>query len=145
MPKTFLFSEAKHCENCNAVLPPEYDGSVCQSCAELLLFQDVKDFIRSGDYNEYDVSQYFNIPLAQVRKWIREGRIQYKEDSLNNITLHCQICGIQILFGTMCPKCMKAQNVSGSSSIFPAFESGNMRHLQIANVGGANKKNPSQN
>jgi len=140
LPKTFSFSEAKHCENCNAVLPPEYTGSICQSCAEFLLFQEVKSFIRSGDYNEYDVSQYFNIPLSQVRKWIREGRIQYKEDSLNNITLHCQICGTQILFGTVCTKCMKTQNVSGNSALQPAFENGNMRHLQIANLGGTSKK-----
>lgn len=142
MPKTFSFSEAKHCKNCNTVLPPESESSVCLTCADLLLFQDVKDFIRSGDYNEYDVSQYFDIPLTQVRKWIREGRIQYKEDSLNNITLHCQICGVQILFGTMCSKCTKAQNISGSSAIYPAFESGNMRHLQIANLNRTSKKNP---
>lgn len=141
MPKTFSFSEAKHCENCNAVLPPEYDSSVCPICAEFLLFQDVKDFIRSGDYNEYDVAQHFDISLSQVRRWIREGRIQYKEDSLNNITLHCQVCGVQILFGTMCTKCMKAQSVSGVSALLPAFERGNMRHLQVANQGGTGKKN----
>ena len=142
MAKKFLFSEAKHCENCNAVLPPESNTSFCQSCTEYLLFQEVKDFIRSGDYNEYDVSQYFNIPLGQVRKWIREGRIQYKEEALNTITLKCHICGSQILFGTICTKCMKVQNVSGSSSLQPAFDAGNMRHLQIANPNGANKKKP---
>ena len=144
MSKSFSYSQAKHCQNCNAVLPPDHKGSFCSSCSEYLLFQDVKDFIRSGDYTEYDVAQFFNIPLSQVRKWIREGRIQYKEDSLNNITLHCQICGAQIMFGTVCAKCMKAQNISGSSALQPAFDNGNMHHLQIANSGGTSKKIPNK-
>ena len=141
MPKNYLQSETKYCESCNKALPPTYEGALCPSCAEYALFQTAKDFIRSGDYNEYDVSQFLNIPIQQVRKWIREGRIQYKEDSLNNITIQCQICGVPITFGTMCPKCLKAQNVSGSSSIYPAFDVGNMRHLQAVNADNSQKKN----
>ena len=139
MPKTFSFSEAKHCEICDAILPPKYTGSICPSCIEFQLFQEVKAYIRGGDYNEYEVAKEFDLPLSKVRDWIREGRIQYKEDSLNNITLHCQICGTQILFGTVCTKCMKSQNVSGSSALQPALENGNMRHLKIANLGGTSK------
>ncbi len=145
MPKNYLFQETKYCQSCNKTLPPNHTDSLCPSCAEIALFQVAKDFIRSGDYNEYDVSQFLNIPIQQIRRWIREGRIQYKEDSLNNITMHCQVCGAQITFGTMCPKCLKAQNVSGSSSIYPAFDSGNMRHLKITNLNGADQKNPSKN
>ena len=142
MQKNQLFSKTKHCEICNKVLPPQFGDSICSACKDYAIFQTAKDFIRSGDYNEYDVAQFLNIPLQQVRRWIREGRIQYKEEALNTITLKCHICGSQILFGTICTKCMKVQNVSGSSSLQPAFDAGNMRHLQIANPNGANKKKP---
>ena len=141
MSDNFMESEIKYCESCKRVLPPKYKEALCPTCAEYAVFQKAKDFIRSGDYNEYDVAQFLQIPLQQVRKWIREGRIQYKEDSLNNITIQCQICGVPITFGTMCPKCLKAQNVSGSSSIHPAFDVGNMRHLQTANTDTPQKKN----
>ena len=38
------------------------------------------------------VADHFGIPVAKVRRWIREGRIQYKEGE--HITpIHCQVCG----------------------------------------------------
>ncbi len=132
MQKNHSFADAKHCEICNKVLPPQFGDSICPICKEYSLFQTAKDFIRSGDYNEYDVAQFLNIPLQQVRRWIREGRIQYKDAALNNITLHCQLCGVQITFGTLCSNCTKTQNLSGNANGFSAASgNGTMHHLQI--------------
>ena len=143
MQKNNIFGETKYCEICNKILPPQLSDGLCPACKEYSLFQTAKDFIRSGDYNEYDVAQFLNIPLQQVRRWIREGRIQYKDAALNNITLHCQICGTQIAFGTLCPSCSKAQNVSSNVNNLAATSLGNMHHLQIVPKNFSTKKKES--
>ena len=121
----------EQCEMCQHRLPPKYKKKICPSCLEYLLFQQVKEFIRSGDFNEYQVAHKFNIPLSTVRKWIREGRIQYKEAVPGKMTMHCQMCGAQVAFGSMCSKCLKELNVSGGLSVLKEIDSGNMRHLLI--------------
>lgn len=107
-----LFNNIKQCESCRRPLPNEYLDDLCPRCIEIKLFHDVKDFIRENDVNEYEVADHFNIPLRQVKEWIREGRIEYKETvSTNSIAgLHCQNCGAPVAFGTLCPKCLKARN-----------------------------------
>ena len=67
------------CRVCHINLPPFYPDSICPMCQENELFMAVKDFIRENDVNENDVSEHFNIPISQVRGWIKEGRISYKE------------------------------------------------------------------
>ena len=93
-----------------------YKENLCPSCIEQKLFREVKEYIRENDVNEYDVAQHFHIPHMQVKKWIREGRIEYKDDHLNTITMHCTRCGAPISFGTLCAKCMRQKDVSGHSS-----------------------------
>ncbi len=132
METTAFSSDFRYCSVCRKPLPPSYEDSTCSVCKEQLLFRDVKDFIRSHDVNEYDVAEHFNLPLQQVKGWIREGRIQYKDKelSLKYIKMHCFVCGEQIQFGTLCPKCMRQKNVSGQSAA-PVISNtpGNMRHL----------------
>ena len=60
------------------------------------LFAEVKDYIRENDVKEIDVAEHFGIPVSKVRRWIKEGRIQYKEGE--NITpIHCQILVLYVL------------------------------------------------
>ena len=61
---------------------------------------------------ELDVAEHFDIPIAKVRKWIREGRIQYKGEAGKTISsIYCQICGKPIEFGTLCPECHRLQGL----------------------------------
>ena len=131
MRNKHLFENYKYCEICSRNLPPDYAESICPVCSEHALFQLVKEYIRSEDVNEYQVADRFQIPLSLVRKWIREGRIQYKETTKNKVRMHCQLCGVQIAFGSICPKCLKEQNISGTVINPYHTDSGNMRHLQI--------------
>ena len=87
-----LFGNYKYCEECKRPLPLTYKENLCPSCIEQKLFREVKEYIRENDVNEYDVAQHFHIPHMQVKKWIREGRIEYKDDHLNTITMHCTRC-----------------------------------------------------
>ena len=132
MQSKYLFQNYKYCEICHRNLPLNYKDTTCPVCSEHLLFQQVKEYIRSDDVNEYQVADRFQIPLQLVRKWIREGRIQYKEASKQQVTMHCQICGVQVAFGTICPKCLKEQNTSGTLLQKRKTDSGNMRHLQVS-------------
>lgn len=107
-----LFSDLKQCEICGRPLPNSLKETLCTHCQETKLFQDVKEYIRSYDVNEYMVAERFNIPIKKVKGWIREGRIEYKDQEAQKTIegLHCQKCGVPITFGTVCTKCMKLQN-----------------------------------
>lgn len=90
-------------------MPLTYENSVCPGCVEEKLFRDVKEYIRSNDVTEYDVAYEFHIPIRKVKKWIQEGRIEYKEDitQKNIMDVHCKVCGKPISFGTICSSCLK--------------------------------------
>ncbi len=130
MKQMTLFENYKYCEICRRPLPLTYEDNLCPDCQEMQLFREVKEYIRQNDVTEYDVADHFKIPLFQVKGWIREGRIEYKEDpkvsAIKNI--HCQKCGAAISFGTLCPKCLKQVNSSGHSSA-PVYDSSHMRYL----------------
>ena len=112
MRRKGLFEDYKYCEICRRPLALDFDGTICPLCEEQALFMRVKEFIRANDVTEYDVATEFNIPLSHVKHWIREGRIEYKDKELNSrITYHCQKCGAQISFGTLCSKCLKQSNM----------------------------------
>lgn len=118
MERHGLFDNYKYCESCGKPLPLSFEGTVCPACQEQQLFHEVKEYIRNNDdVKEYDVARQFNIPIQQVKHWIREGRIEYKDNSLNAITTHCVECGAPISFGRLCANCLKKQSVSGHSTL----------------------------
>ena len=94
-PKSLFNNNTKVCENCKRSLPHDYKENLCPRCLDLALFHEVKEFIRTHDVNEYEVAEHFKIPLRQVKSWIKDGRIEYKQsESASTIAgLHCQRCG----------------------------------------------------
>lgn len=126
-----LFDNLKECENCKRPLPREYSEALCPLCIESQLFHRVRDYIRENDVNEYQVADHFNIPIRQVKEWIREGRIEYKTDNSASIAgLHCQRCGTPVSFGSLCPKCLKILNGNKGFGIAKSGNENNkMRYL----------------
>lgn len=118
---TYLFDKPNMCEVCHRMLPARYTDNLCPSCKEQALFSEVKNYIRSNDVNEYQVAEHFEIPHSLVKRWIHEGRIEYKE--LHNTkasklqSLHCHECGTPIRFGTLCPSCQKMKNLVGTLGV----------------------------
>lgn len=102
-----LFDNSKLCSICHRSLPDNYEGDMCPVCQENQLFSDVKEYIRAQDVTEYQVAEHFNIPRMLVKKWIAEGRIEYKEQEEKIVNLHCSLCGAKITFGTLCQKCYR--------------------------------------
>ncbi len=112
-------SNVKVCVNCGRRLVRSSENGLCPMCAEQELFNEVRDYIRANDVKDYDVAQKFGIPLNKVKEWIRQGRIQYKNDpTMKSVIMgnYCQVCGQPTNFGTICPKCMKEkkkENIQG--------------------------------
>jgi len=79
---------------------------------EIELFHEVKEFIRENDVCEQDVAEHFHIPYRKVHEWVKEGRIQYKEEKQEKIAdLKCKICGKPIAFGVTCAECHSLQQL----------------------------------
>lgn len=102
-----LFENLKFCAVCRRPLPLDYEEEMCPACTENALFNEVREYIRSKDVTEYQVADHFKIPHRQVKKWITEGRIEYKEEEKQIVTLRCSQCGEPITFGNLCQKCYK--------------------------------------
>jgi hypothetical protein len=112
-----FFSNYKFCEGCQRPLPLRYSDPFCPDCQEENLFREVKEYIRANDVNEYDVCAEFHLPRSRVHRWIREGRIEYKDKRLNEIQgQYCVQCGVPISFGTLCPKCLKQAGAARHTS-----------------------------
>ena len=80
--------------------------------------------------------EHFGIPVARVKKWIRDGRIQYRdEDTPRDVLMecYCEVCGKLIDFGSVCTECMqkiKSKERHGSLGVLKKGESGKMRFLK---------------
>lgn len=112
--RTGLFNNYKACAGCGKRLPDTYTEDYCPNCKSAKLLHDVKDFIRENDVNEYQVAEYFQIPVRVVKEWIREGRLEYRTNENGaSFSMHCQRCGAPVTFGSVCPKCLKLMNGTG--------------------------------
>lgn len=106
-----LFTE-KHssecvCKNCGTSFLARRSKVLCKNCYETALFAQVKKYIQQNEVTEFEVANYFRIPLRLVKKWIREGRIDYKEHNLATTNKHCRTCGTPISFGNYCSDCLR--------------------------------------
>ena len=111
MEEKTLFHNARYCKDCGTILLDSYTRDLCSNCEAQRIFDEVRDYIRSQDVNEYDVAKHFDIPVGMVQQWIKEGRIQYKERGEKTImNAFCQRCGAKVTFGTLCQKCLKEMN-----------------------------------
>lgn len=124
-------TQYKYCKGCGMMLPVTYPKDYCPGCEELALFDEVRDYIRSNDVNEYDVAEHFDIPIKQVKDWIKDGRIEYKENGKQSVgASFCLRCGAKVSFGTLCPKCLKLLNGQGQGfAATPVQDEGKMRFI----------------
>lgn len=135
MDEKTLFHNGRYCKSCGKLLLENYMKDLCSVCEAQRIFDEVRDYIRSEEVNEYDVAEHFQIPVEMVRQWIKEGRIEYKERGENTImSSFCQRCGAKVTFGTLCPKCLKEMNSQHKGyAVHPvggAQEPGKLRFLE---------------
>lgn len=125
----------KYCTYCGRPIPRNAEYFCCPQCQDLILFRQVREYIRENDVNEFQVADHFGIPLRMVKHWIREGRIEYKTDSDNRTiqALRCSRCGAPATFGSLCSSCLKLlnKNVHGYGARVVMDEEEKMRFLDI--------------
>lgn len=114
------YSNYKSCSMCGRQLPIDYEKDFCPACEDDVLFKEVREYIRSHDVTEFELAEIFNISQNKVRKWIKEGRIEYVTGENKMMNTRCQRCGVPITFGTLCTDCMRVMNGSKEVSYLSA-------------------------
>ena len=104
------FTNYKSCSMCGRLMPIDYEKDFCPGCEEDVLFKEVREYIRSHEVTEFELAEIFDIPQSKVRKWIKEGRIEYVTGDNKMMNTRCQRCGVPVSFGTLCPDCMRIMN-----------------------------------
>lgn len=121
--------DSKFCLWCHRPLASDSESDYCPSCQESLEFREVREYVRTHEVNEFQLAEAFGIPLRRVKGWIRDGRLEYKEMPQKIKNLHCENCGREIKFGTLCPECnRKFYGVQGG---FETLKLGNDAEEQI--------------
>ena len=132
MKQANSFTNYKSCSMCGRLMPIDYEKDFCPACEEDVLFKEVREYIRSHDVTEFELSEIFHIPQSKVHKWIKEGRIEYATDENKMVNTRCQRCGAPVTFGTLCPDCMRIMNGNKEGSYIspgPGKDRNRMRFL----------------
>ena len=74
-------------------------------------FAVVKDFIRENPTSSISVvSEETEVPIQQLKRWIREERLSFSKDS--GVVIQCEKCGAPILTGRFCKECKRTMTKS---------------------------------
>ncbi|MEY8332332.1 FeoC-like transcriptional regulator [Lachnospiraceae bacterium 47-T17] len=122
------FANYKSCIVCSRPLPADYEKEYCPNCEEEALFKEIREYIRAHKVTEFELAEVFGISQSRVRKWIKEGRIEYATEENKVTSTECARCGAQITFGTLCTECMRALNGSKDVSYFAIKGNKNDEH-----------------
>lgn len=98
--------EVKNCKGCGRLFNYLSGPPLCQSCLSALdqKFAAVKEYVYDHPgVGMQEVSEVMEVPIGQIRQWIREERLSFSEDSM--IGLECEGCGITIKTGRFCKAC----------------------------------------
>ncbi|SET62903.1 flagellar protein [[Clostridium] polysaccharolyticum] len=98
--------EVRNCRDCGKLF--NYIGSVplCPACMKKLdeKYAKVKEYIYDNPgatINE--VSEANEVSVNQIKKWVREEKLSFTEDS--PVGIPCEGCGKQIKTGRFCKEC----------------------------------------
>ena len=98
--------ELMNCRSCKKLFNYVTGEKICPKCKEELeeKFQEVKQYIRDNPGANVDqVADECEVSVKQIKKWVREARLTFADDSL--IGLECERCGRMIHCGRFCSQC----------------------------------------
>lgn len=111
--------DVRNCKGCGKLFNYLNGPPLCAACAKALdsKFDEVKEYVYDHPRVEMqEVSEVFDISIAQIKQWIREERLSFSDDSM--IGLDCEGCGVTIKTGRYCNAC-KGQLAKGFQSLYP--------------------------
>lgn len=98
--------EVRTCRQCKRLFNYLSGPSICPGCKTKLeeKFQEVKEYIRENPTQGItEVAEATDVSAKQIRRWIREERLSFSEES--GVGLDCESCGAMIRSGRLCQKC----------------------------------------
>ncbi len=99
--------DVRNCRKCGNLF--EFMGNpVCPNCVKQMeeKFLEVRQYIYDNPGASMPmVSEETDVPMQQIKKWVREERLSFSKDS--NVSIQCEKCGRPILTGRYCPGCKK--------------------------------------
>lgn len=97
--------DVRNCKKCGKLF--NFTGeSVCPACAKEMeeKFFEVREYIyKNPSASMVDVSEEMDVPIQQIKKWVRQERLSFTKDS--GISIDCEVCGRPILTGRYCKEC----------------------------------------
>jgi flagellar operon protein (TIGR03826 family) len=98
--------ELMNCRNCKKLFNYINGEKICPNCRKELedKYQEVKEYIKENPGSAATVvAEECGVSIKQIKKWVREERLVFAEDSL--IGIECERCGKQIHSGRFCSAC----------------------------------------
>lgn len=94
------------CTKCGKIFNHIRGPRICMECEKKMeeKFQEVKKYVYdhpSVDINE--LSSEMDVSVKQIKRWIREERLTFTDDS--PIGINCEDCGATIKTGRFCKAC----------------------------------------
>lgn len=116
--------EVRNCADCGKMF--NYIGGVplCATCIKKLedKFEKVKEYIYDNPRATInEVADENEVSVRQIKRWIREERLAFSEES--PIGIECEGCGKTIKTGRYCNNCKKAlENQLGGAYQKPVIQ-----------------------
>lgn len=124
--------DVRNCKKCGNLF--NFTGSpLCPACNNKMekKFSEVKDYIRENPTSSISVvSEETEVPIQQLKRWIREERLSFSKDS--GVVIQCEKCGAPILTGRFCKECKRTMTKS-------------LESLYSVNAAGPDRKKGSEN
>lgn len=95
-----------NCRGCGRLFNVISNPRLCPQCVSKLedTFQKVKAYLEENPNSTVDdVSKANDVPVKQIKQWIREERLTFAEGSVGGIG--CESCGALIRTGRFCDSC----------------------------------------
>ncbi|MCI5883761.1 MAG: flagellar protein [Clostridiales bacterium] len=98
--------EVAACSRCGKLFNHISGPRVCPVCLKEFddKFPEVKKYVYEHPQTGIaELSEAMDIPPKQIKRWIREERLSFSEES--SIGIECEGCGKMIKTGRYCPDC----------------------------------------
>lgn len=98
--------ELATCRNCGRLFNVISREKICPGCKSLLedRFHEVKKYLDENPNTTVEMlSKECDIPIKQIKDWIREERLSFREGT--GCGINCEQCGAMIYTGRFCEAC----------------------------------------
>lgn len=98
--------DVRNCKDCGRMFNYVSGPPLCPACMKKMenKFVEVKEYIYDNPKcGLQEVSEVNEVPIPIIKKWIREERLSFSEDSA--IGIECENCGKTIRTGRYCESC----------------------------------------